>query len=77
MHLNNENKSNAFHISRLTTNQGTFQITGQNNRVSFNIKRLLMMGTDGWVELDLDKQKVQQLILLISENITNHLGDVA
>ena len=72
-----------FSISRLHTQQGIFRLTGHYccdvpvNPESLNIEveTIDLMGTDGWVSLDLSATMTQQLLQQLEPELVNHLFD--
>ncbi|MCE2596464.1 hypothetical protein K6Y31_16835 [Motilimonas cestriensis] len=70
-----------FSISRLHTSQGIFRLTGDQGcndpvnpeSVRIEVETIDVMGTDGWVALDVKASKTQQLLLQIDPEIVSHL----
>lgn len=62
-----------FDISRLHTSQGIFQLHGYFSASDINVEKLSMMGSDGWFELNLEKDNVKALILTLKKEFISHL----
>ncbi|WP_434341080.1 hypothetical protein [Motilimonas cestriensis] len=70
-----------FSISRLHTSQGIFRLTGYHSchdpvnpeSVQIEVESIDVMGTDGWVALDIKASKTQQLLQQIDPEIVSHL----
>ncbi|KZN45850.1 hypothetical protein [Pseudoalteromonas luteoviolacea] len=66
-----------FHITRLQTSIGTLRLTGELGnpqlRDSINYHKVEMMGTDGWLELDLSSNSVKNALTQIQHMVLDHL----
>ena len=65
-----------FTISRLETENGTFRLNGEvgnGGHGNFTLSCVEMLGTDGWVELNMQDDNVVSLITQISADIIKHL----
>ncbi len=67
-----------FTIPRLTTDRGTFRIAGswcgaRSAPVEVQVDSIEIMGTDGWVELDLKNENVIALIRELAPSVQDHL----
>lgn len=66
----------TFNITRLHTKQGIFRLKGTqgyNQPEKITIKEIEILGTDGWVILDLNNKKVLNLITSLHNEIIQHL----
>jgi hypothetical protein len=68
----------SFKISRIETKHGTFRLTGQWCKESYNINDLNVslleiMSTDGWCELALTSSSSIQLLSNIKQQLLEHL----
>ena len=66
----------AFTITRLHTDQGIFKASGQwdNENKSVQVTELAMMGTDGWVNLNLEQPPVIDLVANLRDDFIQHLS---
>ena len=65
-----------FTISRLETESGTFRLNGDvgnGMHGNFTLNCVEMLGTDGWVELNMQDDNVVSFIPQISAAIIKHL----
>lgn len=71
-----------FHITRIHLNQGIFKITGEWLGIhdssaislqSLTLSKLEMMGSDGWLALDLSQEIVCKLMGEIKPQVLTHL----
>ncbi len=62
-----------FSISRIDTPQGIFKVTGVYSNNDVMLSTLSMMGTDGWVNFDINKPNVKSTILTITPQLLAHL----
>ncbi len=64
----------SFNINRLDTCAGIVKLSGDLELTgNININQLSIMGTDGWLALDIDHQHSQNLIKQIRAQIITHL----
>ena len=73
-------EKNAFFITRLNTTQGIIKATGEWTPASLTMTKnklliltLDIMGTDGWVTLDLTQSKTKVLLGKLSDEVLLHL----
>ncbi|ACA86133.1 hypothetical protein [Shewanella woodyi] len=78
--MNLNNPPVAFTITRLNTSQGIIKATGEWNSDSLTMteNKLLIftldiMGTDGWVALDLTQSKTKMLLDELNDEVLLHL----
>ncbi|WP_299495060.1 hypothetical protein [uncultured Shewanella sp.] len=70
-----------FNITRIHTPNGIFRLTGHivqsalptSNSPALHIKHLDILGTDGWIALNIATQQTQALIHLIEEECIQHI----
>ena len=65
-----------FTISRLESQRGIFRLNGViTNKLNeeFTLSRIEILGTDGWVELNMQDDNVVSLMTQISADISKHL----
>lgn len=62
-----------FDISRIHTSQGILQLSGYFSAIHLSTTTLLMMGTDGWFELDLQQDNVKTLVETVQQEIISYL----
>lgn len=71
----------GFTITRLDTPWGMFRIDGYwldeetATARQLRIEQLCMMGTDGWVSLDLEVREVVSLVAKLTPEVLAHLGE--
>jgi hypothetical protein len=67
----------AFSISRLQTSLGIFRLEGKyegaHSQQRVQLSRIEVMGTDGWVELDINFNSTQKLVIAINNEVVSHL----
>ena len=63
-----------FNISRIHTTQGIFQLSGHHQGSDLHINKMAMMGTDGWIILDLQQTAVVNLIADLNDKLIEHLN---
>ncbi|KZN35214.1 hypothetical protein N480_19410 [Pseudoalteromonas luteoviolacea S2607] len=65
-----------FHITRLQTRIGTLRLTGAlgcSPSVPIIYHKVEIMGTDGWLELDLSSNSVKHALTQIEHTVLEHL----
>ncbi|MCL1146961.1 hypothetical protein AB4298_04325 [Shewanella sp. 10N.261.52.F9] len=71
---------NDFSISRLNTSLGIVKLKGtsslneQTNQHRITVSQLEIMGSDGWVELDIYHPNSQKMIKQLEAEVTAHLS---
>ncbi|MAD90428.1 MAG: hypothetical protein CMK64_12045 [Pseudoalteromonas sp.] len=64
----------SFEISRIHTPLGIFRVSGEvSDRNDLAISQLEIMGTDGWLFLDIQSKKVDNLIKQLEPHLLAHL----
>ncbi|MFU2510099.1 hypothetical protein [Pseudoalteromonas sp. ASV78] len=68
-----------FHISRINTEYGTMRLTGnifnaKTDKETIELIQLDIMGTDGWVGLDINAETTIELVNKIMQQVQNHLN---
>ena len=66
--------SKTFEISRIHTPFGIFKVSGEvSGQNDLAISQLEIMGTDGWLFLDIQSKKVDNLIKQLEPHLQAHL----
>jgi len=64
----------SFEISRIHTPLGIFRVSGEvSDKNALAISQLEIMGTDGWLFLDIQSKKVANLIQQLEPHLLTHL----
>jgi len=64
----------SFEISRIHTPLGIFRVSGEvSDQNTMAISQLEIMGTDGWLFLDIQSAKVANLIKQLEPHLLTHL----
>lgn len=64
----------SFEISRIHTPLGIFRVSGEvSDQNTMAISQLEIMGTDGWLFLDIQSAKVANLIKQLEPHLLAHL----
>lgn len=67
-----------FSISRLSTSRGIIKISGvvhfETKKHWLDVNSMSIMGTDGWVELSLEKPQTTELLELINKELMDHIA---
>ncbi|WCE30926.1 hypothetical protein [Vibrio sp. SCSIO 43137] len=63
-----------FTISRIHTSKGIFRLSGMvSEHVSICYSSAEYMGTDGWVELDLEFTQAKKILAEIEQEVVSHI----
>ncbi|WP_299004142.1 hypothetical protein [uncultured Shewanella sp.] len=69
----------AFNITRIHTPNGIFKLTGKTvtdtGSTKLQIDTLDILGTDGWITLDIKARHTQRLIHLIEADCIEHIKE--
>jgi len=64
----------SFEISRIHTPLGIFRVSGDvSDQNDLAISQLEIMGTDGWLSLDIQSKKVVNLMKQLKPHLLTHL----
>jgi hypothetical protein len=67
----------SFNITRLHTEQGIFRLKGMQDDdqpLKITVLEIEMLGTDGWIMLDINNSKVLNFIDCLHDDIAQHLS---